>query len=252
MKIHCIRHEPFEGLACIENWIKSHNHKLTFTLTHLHQTFSSEIDFDLLIIMGGTASIYNKTNRSWLDPEKRFVQRVMKENKKILGICLGAQILAYALGADVYKGKQKEIGWYNVNFHRDQNPDFSFLPERIETFHWHGDTFEIPDGAKCIASSEITPNQGFVMDNNIIALQFHLEMTVDSLQKLTRAVKSDLKEEGKFIQSSEQILSRQDLIGPNNVLIYDLLDFLAKEDQKLQSEFTGFLHRKDNKYLLFP
>ncbi len=170
MRIHCIRHEPFEGLAGIQNWIKTQNHKLTFTRTHLSQSFPSDIDFDFLIIMGGTASLYEKKNNHCLEDEKKFIHKAVAADKKILRICLGAQILAQVLGAEVYKNNQKEIGWYDTLFHRNEISDLSFLPDRIVTFHWHGDTFDMPEGAKRIASSEITANQGFIYNSNIIGL----------------------------------------------------------------------------------
>ncbi len=231
MKIHCIRHEPFEGLACIQDWIKSNKHKLTFTHTHLGQSYPSEVDFDLLIIMGGTASLYDKKNKDWLKTESKFVNRAVIANKKILGICLGAQILARVLGAEVYKNEKKEIGWFDTHFSDDGISAMPFLPKRIEALHWHGDTFDIPKGAKRIASSEITPNQGFIYKNNILALQFHLELDFDSLRKITRALKNELTEAEVNIQTAEQIMSRKDLIESNNTLIFKILDFMASQSQ---------------------
>ncbi|MGD2034726.1 MAG: type 1 glutamine amidotransferase, partial [Bacteroidales bacterium] len=221
MKIHCIRHEPFEGLACIENWIISHDHSLTYTHTYLDQSYPPDIDFDFLIIMGGTASLYEKKNKVWLEGEKKFIQKAMDADKKILGICLGAQILAQILGAEVYPNKQKEIGWFDVRFHTGSVPELSFLPEKTETFHWHGDTFDIPEGAHRIASSELTPNQGFIFNMNILALQFHLEMTATSQRKLIRAMRDDLREGGN-IQDAETIMSKtEELVASGNELMYE-------------------------------
>lgn len=228
MKIHCIRHEPFEGLACILNWIEEHNHKLTFTHIHLGQSFPAEIDFDLLIVMGGTASLYDHKNSGWLKAQKNFIKRTLSADKKVIGICLGAQILAMVLGAEVYKNKQKEIGWYTTYFNDAAREALPFLPEKLESFHWHGDTFDIPDGATRIASSDVTPNQGFIYKNQILALQFHLELTEESLQKITRALKSELSKKQSTVQDSEQIMGRKELIASNNLLMYSILDFFAQ------------------------
>jgi GMP synthase-like glutamine amidotransferase len=228
MKIHCIRHEPFEGLACILNWINKHGHTLTFTHTHLNQSFPTEIDFDLLIIMGGTASLYDKKNKAWLKYESKFVSKALGANKKILGICLGAQIIAHVLGAEIYKNNKREIGWFETTFHDEGISIMPFLPKKIVPFHWHSDTFDLPQGAIGIASSEITPNQGFIYKSNVIALQFHLELNHENLKKITRALKSELLETDDNIQSAKHILSKTDLINSGNSLMFEIMDFLAQ------------------------
>jgi GMP synthase (glutamine-hydrolysing) len=229
MKIHCIRHEPFEGLACIEDWISRNNHELSCTYTYLQQSFPTECSFDLLIIMGGTASIYKSLQDSWYLEEKQFLENCIDQKKKMLGICLGSQILASILGSNIYPGKAKEIGWFPVAFNKENNNELQFLPDSIDTFHWHGDTFDIPKGAVRLASSELTPNQGFVYNNHVFALQFHPEMTKTSLKKIIRAAGGELAEKGEFIQTADQILSRWDLLETNNSLIFEILDKLAKQ-----------------------
>jgi len=188
--------------------------------------------------MGGTASLYDVKNKGWLNAESKFVNKAVLANKKILGICLGAQILARVLGAEVYKNQKKEIGWFDINFSEYGISVMPFLPKRMETFHWHGDTFDLPKGAKRIASSEITPNQGFIYKNNILALQFHMELDHDSLKKITRALKNELRDPEKNIQTAEQILNRKDSIESNNALMFKILDFMAS--QKKVRTFSKF------------
>lgn len=228
MRIHCIRHEPFEALACIEDWIIQNKHKLTYTYTYLHQIFPTDCSFDLIIIMGGTASIYDSLNTSWFKEEKRFLEACIKNKRKVLGICLGSQILANVLGSRVYPGKAKEIGWFSVDFKLDNNSKLNFLPDNIVTFHWHGDTFDIPIGAVRLASSGLTPNQAFIYDDRVFALQFHPEMTKASLKIIIEAAGQELKQKGEFVQSAEQIINREDLIEANNALMFKLLDYLAE------------------------
>lgn len=227
MKIHCIRHEPFEDLACIEDWIKNNNYELSCTLTYLQQTFPSDCSFDLLVIMGGTASIYNSMQETWYLEEKKFLGDCIRRKTKILGICLGAQILASVLGSRIYPGKAKEIGWFPVDFFAEDIPGLEFMPKRIETFHWHGDTFDIPEGAIKLASSELTPNQGFIYNETIFALQFHPEMTKISLNKIIESAGEELNQKSNYIQSADYILSRPDLIDINNALMYDLLNYIT-------------------------
>lgn len=228
MRIHCIKHEPFEGLGCIENWIIRNQHELSYTSTYLNQSMPADCSFDMIIIMGGTATLYNSLNEMWFLEEKEFLENCIKNKKKILGICLGSQILATILGSKVYPGKAKEIGWFPVGFNLNDNHKLSFLPESIKTFHWHGDTFDIPDGAVKLASSEITPNQGFIYDDRVFALQFHSEMTRSSLKTIIEALGKELVHEDDFVQNAEQILSRKELIEANNLLMYKLLDYLAE------------------------
>lgn len=225
MKIHCIRHEPFEGLAYIEDWIKANHHDLEYTLVFKNEAFPKTFEFDMLIIMGGTASVYDESKFIWISEEKKFISEALRKKKKILGICFGAQILASALGCRVYPGANKEIGWFPVRFNKKSLPGINFLPEEITSFHWHGDTFDIPPGAMHLASSDCTPNQGFIIGNQILALQFHPEMNQDAIHNLLSIAGSEIKP-GPYIQSEKEIL-RGDFIKENNQLMLNFLEYLS-------------------------
>jgi GMP synthase-like glutamine amidotransferase len=229
MKIHCIRHEPFEGLANINKWIQSNNHHLTYTHVYLNENFPLVDDFDLLIIMGGTASVYEKKSFPWLIKEKEFVQKVINEGKKVIGICLGAQMLADALESQVYKGTGKEIGWFPVEFNTSGLPELKFLPDKLKVFHWHGDTFDLPQGAVRICSSELFQNQGFVYGKNVMALQFHCEMNIDQLTMIIKGAGRDLLNKGKYIQSEKEIMEKVGLIPSTNKLMFNILDYIATD-----------------------
>ncbi|MBN1597125.1 MAG: amidotransferase [Bacteroidales bacterium] len=227
MRIHCIRHEPFEGLAAIEEWIRAKNYHLTFTHTYISQCFPNDNSFDFLIIMGGTVDLSNDSFDPCLEEEIDFIRRSIDKNKKVLGICLGAQLIAKALGAKVYTGKYKEIGWYPIKFNLKDNPSLNFLPVTMEVFHWHGDTFDIPVGAVHLASSEVTPNQGFMLGKNVLAMQYHSEMTHDSIRKMLKAAPEEIKNGGQHIQTAEEILGSDELISNNNDLMFKILDFFT-------------------------
>ncbi len=227
MKIHCIRHEPFEGIANIELWVKQNNHHLSYTRTYLHQSFPDDTSFDMLIIMGGSASVYENKKFPWLSDEKIFIQKAIDANKKILGICLGAQILADVFGAKVYRGSSKEIGWFPIQFNKNKLSDLPFFPDQITVFHWHGDTFDVPNGATRVASSELTPNQGFIIRNNIIALQFHLEMNSTTLKKLIKAMGDHHSNDEKYVQAADAIIAQCELFTPCNQLLFKILDYLS-------------------------
>jgi GMP synthase-like glutamine amidotransferase len=228
MKIHCIRHEPFEGIGSIELWVQENNHHLSYTRTYLHQSFPDDIGFDMLIIMGGSASVYDGSKVPWLADEKNFIRKAINANKKILGICLGAQILADVYGAKVYRDISNEVGWFPIQFNTRELIDYPFVPEHITAFHWHGDTFDIPEGAIRIASSEHTRNQGFVIRNNIVALQFHLEMNLSSIRKIIKALGRKLDKNEKFVQSASAIFEQADHHIACHQLLCKILDNLIK------------------------
>lgn len=230
MKIHCIRHEPFEGLGYIEDWIKKSRHSLEYTLIYKNEAFPETIDFDMLIVMGGTASVYEESKYKWILEEKKFIRNVLGKSKKILGICFGAQIIASVLGSRVYPGTCKEIGWFPVRFKKELLNDFQFLPEDITSFHWHGDTFDIPPGALHIASSACTPNQGFIMGEQVVALQFHPEMNRKAVHSLLSVAGNELVPES-YIQSKEEIL-REDYFKENNQLMLKFLEYLSRNITK--------------------
>jgi GMP synthase-like glutamine amidotransferase len=227
MNIHCIRHEPFEGLASIESWVRNKGHGITYTRTYLNQRFPDEITFDILIIMGGSASVYEPGAKGWIGTEIKFIKKVIDSGKTVIGICLGAQLLAHLYGAKVYLAPKKEIGWFPVHFNKKELSDFYFLPDHIHTFHWHGDTFDLPYGAIRVASSLNTPNQGFLMGDKVLALQFHLEMNLSGLKKLIKACGHDLTKNGSFIQTAESMIVQTEFYSQNNQLMFSLLNFLG-------------------------
>lgn len=229
MKIHCIKHEPFEGLASIEDWIRFNKHELSVTYTYMNQVLPATSKFDMLIILGGTASLYTSINDPWLIDEKHFIEKCIRKNKLILGICLGSQIIAEVLGAKVYVAREKEIGWFPVRFNLKEIEYMHFMPKQLNTFHWHSDTFKLPTGAVRIGSSYCTENQGFIYDKNIIALQFHPEVTQLNLSNLVKGYGLEIEEKGRYIQGLTEIMAKQELIEANTGYIFQLLDYFVQE-----------------------
>jgi len=231
MKIHCIRHEPFEGLAYIEEWIHNRKYDLNYTRTYLNQAFPEETKFDMLIIMGGTASVYQESEYAWLSEEKKFIAEALDNNIKVLGICFGAQILADVLGSKVYPSPCKEIGWFPVTFSPESIRIMNFLPDEITTFHWHGDTFDLPPGTVHLASSDCIPNQGFIKDDQIVALQFHPEMNQAGINSLLSIAGHELKQD-QFVQTEAEMRQYNNYIEENNSLMLKFLEFLCPDEKK--------------------
>jgi len=140
--------------------------------------------FTHIVILGGPMSVYEEDRYPFLREEDLFIKEAIQRGKSILGICLGAQLIAKALGARVYKAPVKEIGWHDVSLTRigSVDPFFSQLPKTFSVFQWHEDTFEIPHSAILIATSSLVPYQAFRYGDNAYGLQFHLEVTQEMIR----------------------------------------------------------------------
>ena len=181
--------------------------------------------FDMLVIMGGPMSIHDHRDHPWLPVEKDFLKAVIAARRPILGICLGAQLLADVLGGKVFQNPVKEIGWFPVRM-LDRSAPFAAFPENLTVMHWHGDTFTIPPGARRVAESDACANQAFVSGDRVVGLQFHIELEKVGVEDLAAA---SLDEAGTapFIQSREQLLAPPPENEGAVVVLFGLLDELA-------------------------
>ena len=220
-------HVPFEGPGIISEWIRKKNLALEFTRLYNNDPLPETDDVDLLVIMGGPMNVFDFHIHPWMQEEIEWVTAFIKTGKPALGICLGAQILAASLGSEVFPGKHKEIGWYNLRFLPCLG-DFRIceeLPSTRKVFHWHGDTFQIPKGAHRIAESQAFANQGFIYEGRVLALQFHLEVTPDSVRELVDNCRDELVP-GSYIQKEKEILQETRYYKENQELMFRFLDYL--------------------------
>ncbi len=226
MKIHYLLHVPFETPAAINDWSQDRGHRESYTRLFENTAFPAKDEYDLLIIMGGPMGVYDENEYPWLKEEKLFIKEAIETGKPIVGICLGAQLLADGLGAKVRKNRFKEIGFFQVALTPIgwNSPIFGKLPGTFDAFHWHGDTFEIPKDGYHIASSEACPNQAFVYDNRIVGLQFHIESTRESLEALVKNCGNELLEESEYIQKPEIILDEKRDFAQMNSVLFRFLD----------------------------
>lgn len=229
LRIHCFQHVDFEDLGCIRDWCTQNGHDINYTRFFLNEPTPTPEEYDWLIIMGGPMSIFDKKNYPWLKAEKAAIKEAIEQNKTVIGICLGSQLIADVLGARVYQNPDKEIGWFNISLTEEgkKEPVFSGIKDEMKVFHWHGDTFELPEGAKNLAFSEACKNQAFLYKKNVLGLQFHFEVTEKSLQEMLKNGKGELTN-GKYIQSENEILSQKDRIESNNIRMFQILDSLLK------------------------
>lgn len=222
MRIHFIQHEPLEGPAGILDWAVSQGASTSFTHIYGGDGFPHPDSFDWLVVMGGSMGAYEDDKFPWLKTEKAFIETALKYDKTVLGICLGAQILANVLGASVKKNAFKEIGWFPITLTPNglNAPFFQGFPLTFSAFHWHGDTFQIPLSAQLLASSDACTNQAFAtLDHKAVGLQFHLETTWTSAQDMLANDVNSINEKGPYIQEIETIFSKkQDFIALEGLL----------------------------------
>jgi GMP synthase (glutamine-hydrolysing) len=218
-------HVPFEGPGYVEEWLGEKALSLRRWPLYENPVLPDPDDVDFLIVMGGPMNIYESEKYPWLSAEKSFLRACIEQEKKILGICLGAQLLADVLGKACYPGPAKEIGWFPVNLDEKvrKNPVFRHMPPTFIAFHWHGETFDIPEGTLRIAGSEACINQGFIMSDQVLALQFHLEITPGLLNGLIQYGRKDLVS-ACFVQKESQLLEGLSNRHTNHRLLSGMLD----------------------------
>jgi len=225
MNIHWLQHVPFEGLGCIRRWAERNGHTLVCSRLWARDKLPDPGNISMLIIMGGPMGANDEHRFPWLREEKDFIARVVDRNIPILGVCLGAQLLAAVLGAKVHKNREKEIGWFPVWWAGTVRSSFSALfPKKIEALHWHGDTFDIPLGATLLASSEACRNQAFVAGDRMLGLQYHLEMTPAGLFDIISHCREELVE-GTWIQSEDEIIQKSKRLTDNNAHMFMILEY---------------------------
>ncbi len=210
LRAHYFQHAAFEGLGSIQGWLDAHGYEISSTPFFQPGPAVPTVDsIDLLIIMGGPMSVNDDAELPWLAAEKQCVRDCIAAGKPVLGICLGAQLIANCLGARVYANGEKEIGWFSVLNQAANNPALFQFPDEFTAFHWHGETFDLPSGAHLLASSHACTNQAFQLGSNVLGLQFHLETTPESAQALVKYCGDELVA-ADSVQSAGQILFAQD------------------------------------------
>lgn len=173
------QHVPYEILGTLDPLLRNAGFRIRYVNFGREPHARPNIDkYAGLVVLGGPMNCDQAERYPHLHTEIDAIRETLAQGKPILGICLGSQLLARALGAHVYKNPVKEIGWYDLYPTKAgrEDPLFSHLADHQKIFQWHGDTFEIPDGAVHLASSPDCPNQAFRYGDNVYGLQFHLEV----------------------------------------------------------------------------
>ncbi len=228
LRIHWLQHVPFEGLGYIEPWAERHGHALSCTRLHAGDPLPTLDDFDWLIIMGGPMGVYEADQHPFIAAEIALIAAAITAGKRVLGICLGAQLMAAALGARVFPSGQREIGWFAVEPAPGSaaSPFGGALTGPLTVFHWHGDTFDLPAGAVRLAHSRICAQQGFGVGSRVLALQFHPEIDPPGVAALAGEFGARLRP-GSSVQSVGQLLAGHAHFAPAQRLLETWLARLA-------------------------
>ena len=210
----------------MSSWLDSRDAVLGYTRFYESAELPDVRGLDLVIIMGGPMNVLDERAHPWLMAEKMFVREAIDRGVAVLGVCLGAQIIADVMNARIFPNEFKEVGWLPIEAIKGSEDTFVF-PERMMAFHWHGDTFNLPDGALRLARSKGCENQAFQLGKSVIGLQFHLETTMETTELMIENCPDDFAN-GRYVQSVDA-MRKATAVNANlaNLLVFAILDYLT-------------------------
>lgn len=221
-RVHCIEHVPFEAPGRIADWVVERGHSFGVTRAYEREPWPAPDDFDCLVVMGGPMGVHDDGRFDWLKDEKRLIEASIRAGKRVLGVCLGAQLIAHVLGARVYRNRFQEIGWFPVHGTEPGRTLWS-IPKELLAFHWHGDAFDLPQDAVHLARSAACENQMFAAGTHLVGILFHLEMTPAGIEDLIRNAASDVGE-GPYVQSATEMTGHDRHVSAAHALLDSILD----------------------------
>jgi GMP synthase (glutamine-hydrolysing) len=197
-RVLVFRHAEPEHPGLLAEVLEDNSVALTTVNLYEGESIPSVGDYDGVVVMGGPQSVYEEAQFPFLIEEKLAIRELLKRKVPLIGICLGSQLIAEALGAYVHSSGRFELGWKEVVLNKEcaNDPVFGVLPPKFTPLHWHGDIYDLPKGAISIGHSELTSIQGFSYQGNCHALLFHLEMTLEQIEKMAVTFAGDLERAG--------------------------------------------------------
>ena len=218
-KVAIFQHAEGEWIGSMTDWFADKDFQLQTYRLDLNESLPTVDQFDWLLIMGGPMSAYEEDIYPWLVPEKKVIKEAIESGKTVLGICLGGQLIANAMGADVYRNIGNEVGWHPMT---KTNACATWMPDNLVPLSWHYDCFDLPSGAIPFASSAITPYQGFKLGENVWALQFHLEAHANTVGDFL-ALDDEGLPLGEYVQTEAEIFTT-DHLEQSRLAAFNLLD----------------------------
>ena len=232
MRLHLLEHDPLDYADTnVDRWAAKRGHTVTRTYVCREERLPDLEDVDWLLVMGGSPHAYDEVSNPWLPGEKALVAEALERGTPVLGICFGAQVLAEALGGELYAAGFGEIGWHEVRLTPEGRESFLFrgVPDAFETFHWHVDHFTLPPGCTRLASSRAAPNQAFACrDRPVAGLQFHPECTLELVDFFAREHSEEWVPD-RYVMGKEEVLARNQAMRSTYWLMEAVLDNLVRE-----------------------
>lgn len=222
MRINILQHTPNEGPGAIRAWAQHHDHQLYIYHPYQFGVLPNASETDLLIILGGPMSPNDHT--PWIIEERQLITALMEKNKPIFGACYGAQQIAKTLGANIIRAPHKEVGWAAVY---RQNNVIPGVPPQLTALHWHEEMFELPETAQLLFSSELVPNQGFLVKKNIVGLQFHFEPQADDIREIALNDYAYPENNNALQQTAADIMATA-VPTENREVLFAILDFITQ------------------------
>lgn len=219
-KVLVFQHTPPETLGTITDGLDQKEISIHYVRPFQEEPVPKDLaEFDGLVLMGGPMGVADRDRFPYLKEELRLIEAALKGKKPVLGVCLGSQLLAHALGARVYRAGRKEIGWHLVRLSEEgrSDPLLSGIEQSFFAYHWHGDVFDLPDGAISLASSEQTPHQAFRYGPHAYGFLCHLEITENIIREMIRHFSDELAEQdidgGWLMEQAREHLPPLERIG---------------------------------------
>ncbi|WP_429971075.1 type 1 glutamine amidotransferase [Fructilactobacillus sp. Tb1] len=222
MRINVLQHTPNEGPGTIQEWDNQHGHELYIYHPYQYGILPKADETDMLVILGGPLSPNDDVD--WIKAERVLIKQMLKEHKPMFGACYGAQQITKALGYPVSKAPAKEVGWAPVYLESDKIPG---LPDTLTALHWHEEMFEIPDEAELLFSSDLVKNQGFLLGDSVIGLQFHFEPNADNVREIAINDGAYALDHNDLHQTPAEIIHHE-VPSENKTVMFKLLDFITK------------------------
>ncbi len=206
MKITLIQHTAVDSPGIATEILNKNQLEMQLIRIDRGDRIPALVDSDVLMTFGGPVSLHLPDPPPWVEPERELIRRYADQGQRVFGICLGAQLIASALGAETGPNSEPEIGWHQINRVNDSGHSslFSQLPTHLTTLHWHQNTFQLPDGANHIYQSDACQNQAFSIDDRIIGFQFHPEATAKTVDYYLKVAKPS-RITGRYVQTVDQI-----------------------------------------------
>lgn len=222
MRINVLQHTPNEGPGSIQTWAHLHHHEMYIYHPATFGQLPTADQTDLLVILGGPMS--PNDDLPWVHQERALIKQLLQQQKPIFGACFGAQQIAMTLGNKIGPAPHKEVGWAPVYLKSNVIPD---LPAQMDALHWHQEMFDLPDQATLLYSSDLVQNQGFLLNDNVIGLQFHFEPEADNLREIAVNDVDYPLTDNDLHQTGPQIIAHG-VPAQNQAVMFQLLDYITK------------------------